>query len=351
MFYGLTLWGKGLGSRFQGPGQERSSLAPGTWPLAPILAWIVNLGLFALAFVALFGYLTPAYARPAEWAEGDALPNPVDIQFDTLVKLRGYTFDPATVEPGAPIVLSLYWEVTGQPPGDYLLFVHLVDTATGALVAQRDTHPGLGNFPSSQWRPGDRFVERLSLTVPETAYAPAAAELRVGLYAPGSYRLGITDATTGAGLGDSFPLGPVTLRPADLDAPLPNTGEYRFEERFRLVGYSYDRRALAPDEPLTVTLYWTVGPAPAEGYEVQLRLLDEAGNVVHNEQRPLPSLSPGEVDAETHIIPGDPNRPPGSYTVQVALEGADDRRLQLVAEDGRWLADELRLSAVRVVAP
>ena len=55
--------------------------------------------------------------------------------------------------------------------------------------------------------------------------------------------------------------------------------------------------------------------------------------------------------ADVHVIPGDPNRPPGSYTVQVALEGADDRRLQLVAEDGRWLADELRLSSVRVTAP
>jgi hypothetical protein len=350
MFYGLTLW-QVPGSRGQVPETARSSLAPGPWSLEPRLAWAVNLALIALSLLALFGYLAPAYARPAAWDEGAALPNPVDIQFDTLVKLRGYAFDPATVQPGAPIAIELYWEVTGRPPGDYLLFVHLVDAATGALVAQRDTHPGLGNFPSSQWRPGDRFVERLSLTVPETAYVPAAAELRVGLYAPGSYRLGVTDATTGAGLGDSFPLGPVALRPADPSAPLPNVGEYRFEDRFRLVGYSYDRRALAAGEPLTVTLYWTAGPAPAGGYEVQLRLIDEAGNVVHNEQRPLPNLSPGEVDAETHIIPGDANRPPGSYTVQVALEGADDRRLQLVAEDGRWLADELRLSSVRVIAP
>jgi hypothetical protein len=218
-------------------------------------------------------------------------------------------------------------------------------------VAQRDTHPGLGNFPSSQWRPGDRFVERLSLYVPETAYVPANAELRVGLYAPGSYRLGITDLATGAGLGDSFALGPVALEPADPAAPLPNAGQYRFEDRFRLAGYSYDRRALAPGEPLTVTLHWTAGPSPAEGYEVQLRLLDEAGNVVHNEQRPLPALVPGKIDAETHIIPGDPNRPPGSYTVQVAVEGAGDRRLQLVADDGRWLDDKLLLSSVRLIAP
>ena len=355
MFYGLTLW--------EGIRKYELRIRNEEEAHATRLAWAVNLALIALSLVALFGYLAPAYARPTSWAAGDALPNPVDIQFDTLVKLRGYAFDPVAVEPGAPVAIELYWEVTGPPPGDYLLFVHLVDAATGALVAQRDTHPGLGNFPSSQWRPGDRFVERLSLYVPETAYVPAAAELRVGLYAPNSYRLGITDATTGAGLGDSFALGPVTLRPADSAAPWPNAGEYRFEDRFRLVGYSYDRRALAADEPLTVTLYWTPGPAPADGYEVQLRLLDEAGNVVHNEQRPL-SLDPSASEdgdsavaadpaatVDVHIIPGDANRPPGSYTIQVALEGADDRRLQLVAEDGRWLADELRLSSVRVIAP
>ncbi len=396
MFYGLTLWGEGRGARFQVPGEEahakalrgqdakaekklaflpwrlgffapwreRFPLDPGTWNLEPsspelILAWAVNLGLIALSLVALFGYLRLAYARPPVWAEGATRPNPITIQFDTLVQLRGYAIDTTAVRPGEPIGIDLYWEVTGRPPGDYLLFVHLVDSETGALVAQRDTHPGLGNFPSSQWQPGDRFVERLRLYVPETAYVPAMAEVRVGLYAPGSYRLGITDAATGAGLGDSFPLGGVALTPAAPDAPLPNAGIYRFEDRFRLAGYAYDRRIVPAGEPLTVTLYWTAGPAPAAGYDVQVRLLDEAGNVVHHEQRPLGVGWPASEDAESaaaesavvadvHVIPGDPNRPPGNYTVQVSVEGADDRRLQLVGEDGRWLDDRLLLSAVRV---
>ena len=349
MFYGLTLWGKVPGARGQGIGEETSSLAPGPWNLEPVLTWAVNLGLVALSLIALFGFLAPAYARPAAWGEGDALPNPVDIQFDTLVALRGYAFDPATVRPGEPIDIELYWEVTGQPPGDYLLFVHLVDADTGALVAQRDTHPGLGNFPSSQWRPGDRFVERLSLYVPETAYVPAAAELRVGLYAPGGFRLGLTDTATGAGLGDSYTLGPVALAPAGPAAAQPNAGAYRFEDRINLVGYSYDRRVLAPDEPLVVSLYWEAQGAGMDAFDLQLRLLDEAGNVVAALQTPLADMPPGGVVAETYTIPPDPNRPPGSYRVQVSLEErATERRLQLVAEDGRWLDDKLILSAVRV---
>ena len=349
MFYGLTLWEKGPGSRGQVPGEETSSLAPGPWPLAPILAWAANLGMLALSLVALFGYLAPAYARLAAWNDGDTLPNPVDVRFDTLVALRGYSFDPETVRPGEPISIELYWEVTGQPPGDYLLFVHLVDAETGALVAQRDTHPGLGNFPSSQWRPGDRFVERLSLYVPETAYVPAAAELRVGLYAAGGFRLGLTDGETGAGLGDSFVLGPVALAPADANAVLPNAGVYRFEDRLHLLGYSYDRRVLGPDEPLIVLLHWQAQQPGMDAFDLQLRLLDEAGNVVYALQEPMADMAPGGVVAESYTIPPDPNRPPGSYRVQVSLEErATERRLQLVGEDGRWLDDKLILSAVRV---
>ena len=97
--------------------------------------------------------------------------------------IRDSPRSPAPLLPcsSSPLLSHIDLPPPGQPPGDYLLFVHLVDAETGALVAQRDTHPGLGNFPSSQWRPGDRFVERLSLYVPETAYVPADAELRVGL--------------------------------------------------------------------------------------------------------------------------------------------------------------------------
>jgi hypothetical protein len=322
-----------------------------THSVVDYLALAANLFMLALALVALFGYLAPAYTRPPSFAEGAALPNPVDIQFDSLVKLRGYAVDRETVRPGEPIGIELYWEVTGQPPGDYLLFTHLIDEETGALVAQRDTHPGLGNFPSSQWRPGDRFVERFSLYAPETAYAPGEATLRVGLYAPEGYRLGISDAATGEGLGDSFAIGGVAIEP---NAPkgvasLPNPGRYHFEDRIRLLGYEYDRRALAPGDPLTVTLFWEALRDEPGAYDVQVRLLDEAGNIVFAAQRPLPELARDGATTDVHVIPGDLSRPPGSYTVQVSLvDPLSEQRLQLVAEDGRWIDDKLRLSAVRI---
>lgn len=346
LFYGLSLW---IGDRRKSDGARAAEES--SW-----LAWVVNLGMIAAALVALFGYLAPAYAQPARWPAGEALPNPIDIRFDTLVSLQGFTVSPDSVKTGEPVNIDLYWEVTGQPPGNYLLFVHLIDAETGALIAQRDTHPGLGNFPSSQWQPGDRFVERLSLYVPETAYVPAKGRLQVGLYAPGAYRLGITNGATGEGLGDAYPLGDLSIEPAGPEGvtTLPNPGHYNFEDQIRLLGYEYNQRVLPPGEGLELTLFSeAVRPDPGD-YEIQVRLLDKNGEIVAEHQarpqdgrRPTTTWRPDDVVVETILLPLTTSIPGQILSVEVALVDAETgRRLNLIHPDGRWIDDELRLSPI-----
>ncbi len=364
MFYGLTLLvnGKGSATHDELPttNPPPSSRVTGYWSLltAPwSLAVAANLLMLALSLVALFGYLRPAYARPPSFPADAALPNPIDVRFDTFVALRGYAVDTERVRPGQPVGIELYWEVLGAPPGDYLLFVHLTDDETGALVAQRDTHPGLGNFPSSHWRPGDRFVERLNVYLPETAYTPSAAGLTIGLYAPEGYRLGITDGATGAGLGDAFPIGRVAIDPhaPDDEAAVPNPGRYNFENRLRLLGYDYGARVLAPGEPVGLTLYWeALRPSPGD-YEVQIRLLDAGGNVLATQQtrpgngaRPTTAWSPGEVVVETYQIPLDAAAGTSITPEIILVDAATGTRLNLIGEDGRWLFDYLRLSPIMI---
>jgi hypothetical protein len=316
----------------------------------------VNVGMVALSLVALVGYLAPAYERPPAFDTSDPLPNATDIRFDTLVSLKGYWFAPETVPPGDPIHVELFWEVTGKPPGDYLLFVHLLDE-NGLMIAQRDTHPGLGNFPSSQWEPGDRFVESFDLYVPDTAYTPDQGQLMVGFYVPNAYRLGISDGRDGSGLGDAYTLGTVQLEQRDgTDKGIPNSLDQNFQNQIRLLGYEYSKRALAPGEPLTVTLYWEALQPISADYVVQLRLLDEAGNVAANlEERPLgggrptTSWQPGEHITDTHTLVLDPSLAGSNYIVQLALEEVEtEQRLNLVGEDGRWLDNRLYLSRVMV---
>lgn len=320
------------------------------------LSSLVSLFMLSLSLIALFGYLAPAYARPPEYAADAQLPNPVDIRFDTLAALRGYSIDRESVRPGEPIGIELYWEVTGQPPGDYLLFVHLSDDETDTVVAQRDTHPGLGNFPSSQWRPGDRFIERLSVYLPETAYAPSAGELSIGLYAPEGYRLGVTDGATGTGLGDAFPIGRVTVEPA---APpgvesVPNPGDYNFEDRIRLLGYDYASRVLSSGQPLELTLFWEALRSSPGDYEVRINVLGADGRVISSHQarpgeggNPTTNWQPGVVFADTYHIPIDPAAGRHPVIELVLVDAATGRPLNRIFDDGRWIDDVLRLSAIR----
>jgi hypothetical protein len=302
--------------------------------------------------VALFGFLGSAYARPDSFDGDTAVPNPINAQFDSFAILRGYEIDQETVQPGQPINIDLFWEVTGPPPGNYLLFVHLIDEV-GTMVAQRDTHPGLGNFPSSQWQPGDHFVDSIQLYLPETAYTHTTAELSIGLYAPGSYRLGITQAD-GTFLGDALPLATMTIEPSSAD--YPNPLDQNFNNEARLVGYEYSARQLSPGDNLDVTLYWEALPGLETDYIIRVRLLDENNEVVHkaytfvkNGQYDDADWQSGEALRDVHTFSLDPNIPPGSYHIYVALIDSMTKEPQnIVTDDGHWINNHLLLAKVIV---
>ena len=354
IFYGLSRWASllhPLRRRLPTPKKEVGPSITGA------LAIIANGAMILFSVVALFGYLAPAYARPAAYEAGAPIPNEVNVHFDEFATLRGYRLSARTVQPGQPLDVHLYWEVHGHPPGNFLLFLHLIDEA-GTMVTQRDTHPGTGNFPTSQWRPGDRFVDSVRLHVPETAYTPVTATLRVGLYAT-TYRLGIS-GPNGEGLGDSLALATLELQPRTDLYPgagrYPNPLDQNFDNEVRLIGYEYGRRLLVPGDGLDVTLYWEALKSDSPGYVTRVRMLDEAGQVVATSDAQLrpsaTSWTAGDVFADRHLVPLDHELPPASYTMEVALlDGASQKRLNIVADDGHWIDDRLKLARIRVRRP
>jgi hypothetical protein len=313
--------------------------------------------MFGLSLVALLGYLAPAYSQPPHFSSEDTIPNPTDAQFDSFVTLRGYDFDTRMGIAGESVDVDLYWEVTGKPPGDYLLFVHMIDEL-GTMVTQRDTHPGLGSFPSSQWEIGDRFVDTVRLHIPQTTYTPSNALVSIGLYAPiEGYRLAIT-APNGDGVGDVLELGEVLLS-TDLGRPsmIPHPLVQNFGNEILLSGYEYDRREIRPGEVLTVDFYWQALQDNLPDYMVQIRLKDETGQIFEtSEHRPLQGELPTStwqagdavVDRQELQIPA--SLSPGVYHVQVALIDPESRQRQnIVAEDGHWIDETLKLAGLRVI--
>ena len=360
IFYGLSRWVCLLWStsRLSSP-VSRWRLAAGGFSLSPagVLALVANGGMVLFSLVALFGYLAPAYARPPSYEEGAPIPNEINARFDEIATLRGFRLSARTLRPGQPLDVDLYWEVHGRPPGNFLLFAHLIDEA-GTMVTQRDTHPGTGNFPTGHWRPGERFVDSVRLHVPDTAYTPVTATLSVGLYAT-TYRLGIT-GPNGEGWGDAVELATLELRPRHDLYPeasrYPNPLDQNFNGDVRLIGYEYNRRALAPGEQLAVTLYWEALQSGLPDYVAQVRLLDDAGRVVAaagaRPQPPTSSWAAGDVVAHRHLMPIDTDLPPTTYSVEVALLNAATREPQnIVADDGHWIDDHLHLARIRLRPP
>jgi hypothetical protein len=87
---------------------------------------------------------------------------------------------PDSLSPGAEFDVTLYWEATQPPEGDYVVFVHLVDDS-GQLVASHDGPPMDGRYPTGAWLPGEIVPDTHHIALdPETP--PGTYRLKVGMY-------------------------------------------------------------------------------------------------------------------------------------------------------------------------
>lgn len=347
LFVGLALWPHG-GRWGQLDTEGRATQAT---------AVLVSVLMASTAVWALLGYLAPAYAAPRSWSEAQTLPNPTYLQFDNFAALRGYEVHHTGVSrpPGESMVqVDLYWEVLEQPIGDFYLFAHLQDEL-GIMVAQRDTHPGLGKFPTSQWRPGDRFVDTVYLWLPETAY-PSEATVSVGLYAPEGYRLQVWDSA-GEWVGDTAVLAHITIPTAVGEFPNPLALDKSYEGRLRLVGYEFaeGKRTAVVGDTLTLTLYWErlVPLEQIDGLLADIALRPADG---HSEIRSVNSLyhqaqtNPDTpIIIDTHFLPITSENSPAIYDVHLRLfDIFTEKAVILVADKGHQIDNQLSLGSIVV---
>ncbi len=123
----------------------------------------------------------------------------------TLVGFRA----PATSQPGQALVVETDWQAAQKLPGDYHLFVHLLDSS-GKLIAQADTVPGGGTFPTTGWSAPQDWIEVVALPAD---LPPGHYSLYTGWYSyPDLTRLGVEGATPRAADGMVY-LGDVTIQP------------------------------------------------------------------------------------------------------------------------------------------
>lgn len=106
--------------------------------------------------------------------------NPLNVNLDNLLDLLGYSVEPASPSVRDTIHLTLYWRARVDVESDYTVFVHLVD-ARETIVAQHDSQPDAGRYPTSQWLEGE-IVEDEHALVTTPDYQPGEYRLVAGLY-------------------------------------------------------------------------------------------------------------------------------------------------------------------------
>jgi len=113
--------------------------------------------------------------------------HPLNVRFGDKLLLLGYDAYPGPgqrLRPGDALRITLYWQALGPMERSYTVFVHLYDSA-GNLLAQKDSIPRQGSYPTFWWLPGEVVADSYALTVPKTAQSDKAL-LTVGMYLPES---------------------------------------------------------------------------------------------------------------------------------------------------------------------
>lgn len=311
---------------------------------------LVGAGMLAFVLVALLGYLAPAYALPAQ---ADPPSDPLNIPVGDVARILDYRVSPVTLRAGQHLDVTVTWEVLKPTDEPYAVYIHALNKG-GALIAQRDTYTGLGNYPSNWWRPGHVFTETYRLFLPETAYAPEKGAVYIGLYNPEAGRLPIDhpDAED-----EALRLAGIVVE-ADPDAEYPNPLFINWDNRFALVGYKIKRRVLQPGMNVKVVLYWQALDPPQDedyyvflhvvkGWEAKLASFDGApvGPDVRTSE-----WVPGEVYEDVRKLKLPEDTPPGFYELELGwFSGTDGERLNIIAEDGHIVDSWLLLNTIRVL--
>jgi hypothetical protein len=137
-------------------------------------------------------------ALPPGWALGFAYPNmpcrwcvlrrmtdrppthTTDFVLGEAIRLAGYDIVADNLGPGSDLTVTLYWESLQPTATDYTVFTQLLGP-DWQLHGQMDRQPVHGQWPTSQWFPGQMIVDKFVIQVSETAPTGEHVVL-VGLY-------------------------------------------------------------------------------------------------------------------------------------------------------------------------
>jgi len=329
------------------------------WKTRRGLAIWLPLGLlFLLAASSPFAAIRPAYQRPPVLTLSDvpATARPYNVDYGGVARLLAYEIGRNPVRPGDDLPVTLYWQALAPTGEDFS--VYLQAFGWQQPLAQVDSYPAGGAYPTSMWSPGQVIRDTFHLAVSDTAKGPAPAWLAAGLYRFDTMEK--LPAVDKEGQKVVFPmLGKlrletpgVTWRPAHaLDASLEN--------RVRLTGYDLGNQPLRPGAEVPLTLYWQVTGALDRDYSVFVHVVDAGDKIVAQADAwPLQGFYPtsrwesGEILNDTHRLSVPADLQPGAYRILVGLyDPVSGQRLSVLDSAGNPAGTEVLVTTLQAESP
>ncbi len=243
----------------------------------------------------------------------------------------------ASLQPGQPLAVRLWWRRDGPAPAEARVSAQLLGEHDRVL-AQRDAAPGRGERPLSGWPTGKIVPDLALIGVPRAACPPDRAVLNLAVYDPASGERLAAVAADGSALGDSVRVGAFELQPGEDGESIA-----AFAGGVRLRAFILGPRAVSPGQVVELSLAWEMGSAEMAGVSVFVHLLDDrTGAKVAQADGP-----PVAADRRLLVVPED--APPGLYHPLVGLYRPDaGARLPLLDAVGQTLGDALALCPLRI---
>ncbi len=242
------------------------------WPhRARLLGQAVTAFLVEYAFYIPVLVLLPAYLPPRV-ADLPPLTEQLDWQYGDVVKLVGYQIDSRVIQPDQDKFVTLCWETLSSVDIDYAFALQFVGPKE-QLVGARDSHHGLGRYPSSAWREGDIFCDRVRVGVAPDLAPAQIYQIVVAVYDPVTgEKLPVTGpdaqpAPTFAGWVKVPPQGYIPEQAILFDEDI------RFADQIVLRGYQFTGNR-------DLILYWEALAAVPGDYTVFVHIVDEAGSII-----------------------------------------------------------------------
>ncbi len=115
------------------------------------------------------------------------------LQWGDQIGLHGFEVEEASGQSAPQLRVKLVWQAQQRMERSYKAFVHVLDEATGELIAQNDSIPRQWTYPTTWWEEGEYVDDLIELTFSKPA--EGALQILVGLYDEESgVRLPVTDS-------------------------------------------------------------------------------------------------------------------------------------------------------------